>query len=394
MKPLNSDKGKQPVRAHSSGGEGLSASLCAAVQLTAHRPTATSDRPYNGNGYQYGDARRPTTSDGLATATPPPNARSKFRGSLLVAASDALGFSFGRRRPPVRQVPAPVVLSDVIEISAARPDAEDEERDRLRKLAAEAIGLDPNMPSPDSHSQSRASASATDTEEEEEDDAGRRQRYAQFAPGGRRSPHGSSRSVTIPPHIAAKPKSPARGRFRAGSLATGHSPSNSMTIVPIPAFPTTVAALASFREAAGVHPKYYPPSSLRIFALSRNWKSRFLLLSSPATLVTRGRTPAVSYLHLFKSAGADEKELERLEINEDSVVFVSEEEVGGRRHVIKVGGADVGAMRKEYTHEEGGHIMWLLQIADPAEAQRWISNIKHAILGQRCVHSVQSKHHD
>ncbi len=96
----------------------------------------------------------------------------------------------------------------------------------------------------------------------------------------------------------------------------------------------------------------------------------------------------------FKSAGADEKELERLEINEDSVVFVSEEEVGGRRHVIKVGGADVGAMRKEYTHEEGGHIMWLLQIADPAEAQRWISNIKHAILGQRCVHSVQSKRHD
>ncbi|KAF8964185.1 hypothetical protein BDZ97DRAFT_915772 [Flammula alnicola] len=134
-----------------------------------------------------------------------------------------------------------------------------------------------------------------------------------------------------------------------------------------------------------MYPKYYPPSSLRIFALSKNWKNRFLLLSSPATLVTRGQGPAVSYLHLFKSSNPEDKELERLEINEDSVVFVAEEEVGGKSHVIKVAGADVGAMKKDYMHEEGGHTMWLLQIPEQADAQKWITNIKNAILGQRTV---------
>lgn len=300
-------------------------------------------------------------------------------------------------RPPQ----SPTVFSDVIEISAPRADAEDEERNRLREMAAQSIGLDPNIPLPDSHSQSRHSTT-TDEEEDEYVDVGtslrplehlrdpRRSGYPRsdesaLSNGGRRSPHGSSLSVSIPilPHNHTK--SHQGGRFRAGSLASAHIPSNSMAIAPIPAFPTTVAALTSFRESAGMYPKYYPPSSLRIFALSRNWKNRYLLLSTPATLVTKGRTPAVSYLHLFKSSAPEEAELERLEINEDSVVFVSEEDVGGKKHVIKVGGADVGAMRKEYTHEEGGHIMWLLQITDPSDAQRWITSIKHTILGQRCA---------
>lgn len=108
-----------------------------------------------------------------------------------------------------------------------------------------------------------------------------------------------------------------------------------------------------------------------------------MVLSSPITLLSRGAAPTVSYLHLFKSPGAEEKELERLEINEESVVFVAEEEVGGRRHVVKVGGTDVGAMRKEMNHEEGGRTMWFLQLTDPAEAQKWIAMIKNAILGQR-----------
>jgi hypothetical protein len=90
-------------------------------------------------------------------------------------------------------------------------------------------------------------------------------------------------------------------------------------------------------------------------------------------------------LHVFKSAGSEEKELERIEINEDSVVFVAEDEFGGRRSVIKVGGTDVGAMKKEYIVNEGGYSMWLLHIQDTADAQRWITNIKNAVLGQRYV---------
>lgn len=264
----------------------------------------------------------------------------------------------------------------MIEISARR-DAEDEERNHLKQMAAQAIGLSPFMVSTDH--QSREDSTTDEDYEEEHRASGSQNEPSSISDSlpnvGGRSPHGSSLSVSV------ASQQPPPSRYRSGSVS--HSHSNSLTLAPIPPFPTSVAALSSFKQRVGDYPKYYPPSSLRLFALSKNWKTRYLILSSPATLVTRSQAPAVSYLHLFKSSNREEKELERLEINEDSVVFVSEEEVGGKRHVIKVGGADVGAMKKEYTHEEGGHIMWLLQIPDPVEAQRWITDIKNAILGQR-----------
>jgi hypothetical protein len=64
-------------------------------------------------------------------------------------------------------------------------------------------------------------------------------------------------------------------------------------------------------------------------------------------------------------------------------VFVAEQEVGGKKHVIKVGGLDVGALKKELNRGEGGLTMWFLQITDAAEAQKWITVIKNAILCQR-----------
>lgn len=301
-----------------------------------------------------------------------------------MAASDALGFKFGRRRPVGRQPAMPMILPDVIEISAAHLDEEDQERKRLKEIAAQSIGMREYM-SQDNHIRDD---STTDDDEEERRTTSdsvdmrvggysRRSESALNVNGGGLSPHESSHSIAI------LPQQPAIGRrLRSGSVMS-HSPSNSMTIAPIPPFPSTVFSLIPFKQCAGVLPKYYAPSSLRIFALSKNWKERYLILSAPATLVTKGQGPAVSYLHLFKTSNQEDKELERLEINEDSVVFVSEGEVGGRRHVIKVGGTDVGAMKKEYTHEEGGHIMWFLQFSDQQEAQKWITNIKNAILGQR-----------
>ena len=327
--------------------------------------------------YSTQSPTRPSTADGHL------NGRSKFRGNLLVAASDALGFKFGRRRPSIRQPPTQVILPDVIEISASRADEEVEERNRLRDMAAQAIGLGPFLVSQGSQARDN---SATDEDEDEapvlDSTEGRRLGLARNSESAPNIGSGSSLSISIPTQQHQRRAN--GGRFRSGSMLA-HSPSNSMTIAPIPPYPSTVSSLASFLQLSGVYSKYYPPSSLRIFALSKNWKSRFLILSSPATLVTRNQGPAVSYLHLFKSSNSDDKELERLEINEQSVVFLSEEEVGGRRHVIKVGGVDVGAMKKEYTHEEGGHTMWLLQISEPADAQRWITDIKNAIFGQRSV---------
>jgi hypothetical protein len=235
-------------------------------------------------------------------------------------------------------------------------------------------------------SQGSGSRAESTTEDEDEDQFSASENNNSPRLGHPRSSESTPNITTRSPHDSTFSEStstqPTAGRLRSGSMLV-RSPTMTTAIDPIPSFPSTVSALTLFRQSSGMYPKYYPPSSLRIFALSKNWKNRFLILTSPAKLVTRGQIPAVSYLHLFKSSSPDEKELERLEINEDSVVFVAEEEVGGRRQVIKVGGADVGAMKKEYTYDEGGYTMWLLQITDQAEAHQWITNIKSAILGQR-----------
>ncbi|KAI0055308.1 hypothetical protein BV25DRAFT_228700 [Artomyces pyxidatus] len=180
---------------------------------------------------------------------------------------------------------------------------------------------------------------------------------------------------------------PFSHRRRAGSVALStQSRAAASTPVPrIPAFPSTHALLAPFIQFAATLPKHYPPPSLLMLALSKQWKNRFIVLTSPAQPTRASEGPAVSYLHLFKSSGQDEKELERLEINENSVIYVTDEEIGSRRNIIKVGGIDVGGMKKELNSEENGLTMMLLQIVDSAESQKWMNAIKNAVLGQRSI---------
>ena len=286
----------------------------------------------------------------------------------------------------------PVVLPDVIEISAHRRDEDVEERNRLRDMAAQSIGIPATM-----HPNARSLDNSLEEEtgEEEEEGGGGPDRTGlissvsdlehRYPPRNppfalpSRSIQGSSVSIPMP-------SSTLPNRLRSGSLLS-HSRTNSITLAPAPSFPTTLGALPQFTQLEIMLSKFYPPSSLRIFALHRNWRGRFMVLSSTPAVARRDSSPPVSYLHLFKASNADEKEIERLEINEDSVVFVAEEDVGGRKHVVKVAGVDVGARRKELNHEEGGRTMWFLHIPDPTEAQRWITAIKNVILGQRYVTS-------
>ncbi|GLB38257.1 hypothetical protein LshimejAT787_0501220 [Lyophyllum shimeji] len=323
---------------------------------------------------------RPSTAD----ATSP----KKNRGSLLVAASDALGFRFGRRRPSIRQPPMPIILPDVIEISAPPPrDEEDEERDRLRDMAAQSIGLRVVV-KPDTYS---LHDSVEEMDEESEPVTEEAEDAKVPAPLADAENHASCNIVPRSPQestYSVAPTSPLiTTRFRSRSMVHSRSNSrtNSISLAPYPQFPATFNAIDQFQQAGTMLYKYYQPPSLRIFALSKNWRHRFMVLSAPTASSAQNSGPPVSYLHLFKSAVGEEKELERLEINEDSVVFVAEEDVGGRKHVVKVGGKDVGAMKKELNHEEGGRTMWFLHITDSAEAQKWITVIKNAILGQRTV---------
>jgi hypothetical protein len=270
-----------------------------------------------------------------------------------------------------------------MEIRAPPPDKEVEERNWLRDMAAISIGIGRDIATTDSHTLAE-SVEEVNEEEVGETGAGTGEADNRNLPktkpwesmsNPRISPHSSSHSITN-----TLPGIP--NRYGSGPLLA-HSRSNSTTLSPVPAFPVNLNALNQFKQSATSLHKYYPPSSLRIFALSKNWRTRFMVLSSPTALVIRGSSPPVSYLHLFKSSSGDEKEVERLEINENSVVFVAEEDVGGRKYVVKVGGLDVGAFKKEWNHEDGGRTMWFLHITDTAEAQKWISAIKAAILGQR-----------
>ncbi|KAK7056685.1 hypothetical protein VNI00_002402 [Paramarasmius palmivorus] len=368
---------------------------------------------------------------GIRSPTSVPNSpdkRNPSRASLLVMASDALNFNFGRRRKSVRQPvvpprPMPIVLPDVIEISAARKDEEVEERGRLREQAAQALGLSlapedgtvldslghERIDSRDEPRDSTDQGTDQDTLDESvrSSESAGAPTHLHHKPRRPNSSHSTRSPLTSSISVSIPPPSPflGHGRSRSGSMPAvlpspkTHGRSSSIGQSPIPPFPTTPSALRPFTQQSSTFPKYYPPSSLRIFALSKQWKTRYMVLSSPPapslpSLLSRGsntNTPSVSYLHLFKSTG-EEKEIERLEINEDSVVFVSEEDVGGRKHVIKVGGVDVGAMRKDLNHEEGGRTMWYLQMTDPAQSQKWIASIKNAILNQRSMRAGLGHH--
>ncbi|KAJ7254339.1 hypothetical protein B0H12DRAFT_558101 [Mycena haematopus] len=150
-------------------------------------------------------------------------------------------------------------------------------------------------------------------------------------------------------------------------------------VVLLPPFPASPAALAPHIALAATIPKYYPPSSLRIFALSKQWKPRHLVLSVPTAA-------GFSHLHLFKGPAPDDRELERLQITADSVVFVAESQSSDPHapaHVVKVAGADVGARRKDWNPtDDAGRTVWLLHLS-PRDAQRWISAVKSAIFEQR-----------
>ena len=111
--------------------------------------------------------------------------------------------------------------------------------------------------------------------------------------------------------------------------------------------------------------KHYPAPSLLKLALARQWKYRVLVLTSAAQ--------GSACLHVFKTGVPEERELERLSVGIDTVAFVSEEDVGGRRGVVRVG------------RKDGSGTEMALYTADSAQSQEWIAAIKQAVLNQRYV---------
>jgi hypothetical protein len=305
----------------------------------------------------------------------------RSRGSIIVAASDALNTLKFRRRPKSlrRQSTsvknAPIILPEVIEISAARIAEDNQERLRLRDAAAQSLGLGPVL-----QSGSNSYGSLDDEEvARAEDDVSAIEQSA------------DQHSLLVSPQASTSLKpSHSKGlhstHSRTNSSTFSPTTSTSISTSPIPPFPATPADLFQYIQKSSILPKFYPPPSIRIFSFNKQWKLRHIVFTSPPSA-------RASYLHLFKATkrlndqASRETELERLEIDENSVVFVAEEElVGGRKGVIKVGGIDTGIVKKELnSSHDDSRTTWILQVEDQKEAQNWIEAIKGSILQLRSM---------
>lgn len=307
---------------------------------------------------------------------------------------------FGRKKKPPN-IHTSALLPDVIEITAtetkrnsviAATMEEEVERERLRDAAAQSIGLDPDMMSrsPTSVLDNHDFGFGDDIHESDLDHDTETENPTSGSLGPSREGSYISHSMWANDLSSSLGH---RGRTGSVNIAAKSSNTCSPAVAPtIPVYPTTVTGLVTFAQLSRLLPKYYPNHQLLKFA-SKPWKNRFIVMSSPcqplssstSSRPTPTTAPTVSYLHLFKSDNPSEKELERLEINEDSVAFVNanNEEISGRRNVLRVGGVDCGAMKKDLNIEQGGRTMWLLQVSDQQELRQWISAIKNSVLSQR-----------
>ena len=417
-----------------------------------------------------GSVTNPPTSTVTLPAPDDSNKQSSSRsqrGSILVAATDALHFGRGlgsafswRRSKPVvtsseqrhssllntslwngknkskgkgkwaLQPPSSPIsttfLPDVIEISAATSkdlrstlrtngsDEEEAERGRLREAAAQSIGIAPLV------RDSIASSSAVNSSElsvespenqiqsdiESVQDTGKNPVSISLSidgdspdaqsknDGEASSPYPTSSEILRSrrnPSISVNAISLVHGTQALSEENTAPpseaSPVGASTIFNAPAFPCVKSALSSNLQMASNVSKHYLSSSFLAFGFGRQWRSRHIVFTGPSqSSVSNYRNssvPPAYFLHLFKSAAADERELERLQINEDSIVFVADADVAGRRSVVKVGGVDVGVQRKELNAEIDGRTIWLLHLPDLGESQKWINIIKDAIFLQR-----------
>lgn len=377
------------------------------LQLT-HRSVSDPD-PFAANPSPHSILLPPTrsTSVSLSTRTPrtgiagggsTPPVLKKNRTSLLVTASDTI-FAFGTRRrassvlrkPSSKSNPPDDSEPPILDIRSnpAEPEDEAEEREVLRNAAARAIGLDvePRTEDPPSF------------REEDEDDM---QTVEDGLSPSIRS-LGQPRikpfpfdSVSLSHSLARNMPTPASSAASLGGDTTQQHPPNPSRFPTLPQFPCSISSLTAFSQTSSTLLKHYPGGSF-FLGRSRQWKNRHLVLTSlkPPPSPDRSDDPDTqAHLHLFRSSSGDERELERMKINEDSMVFVTDEgsEVVGKKFVLKVGGLNAGGTANKdraprtppsTSKEEDFKIMWLLQCSDSATVQRWIGFVKTAILVQR-----------
>jgi len=304
-----------------------------------------------------------TAAPSVNNHTLPTTARPKQRNSILVAASDALSFSLRRsKRGTVQhahtQKQRTPVIDEVLEISAEAAQKDGvAERERLRDAAAQAVGL-----------AGTTSSDPTIVAVSTRDD------------------------VSV---MSSAARSAKRTTLMSVPQQSGQANQN---ISALPPYPATLNSLQPFIQHSSALFKYYPSQSafLRL-QRSRQWKHRHLVLTSfrcPSdsdSSTGTGDNTTQAQLHLFKSSNSDEKEIDRLGINQESVIYVADGGFGGNKEfVVKVAGFLYGEASSPSSNHSPSNAastptVWLLQLPDLIHMQRWIQFIKSSVLTQRCV---------
>ncbi|OAX31901.1 hypothetical protein K503DRAFT_805680 [Rhizopogon vinicolor AM-OR11-026] len=264
--------------------------------------------------------------------------------------------SFARKKPSSKpQTSLPLVLSEVIEITRPYSFAQEEqERERLRDAAAQSIGL----------IEYAASDHHPDHSQEELDPDTRQEPPPVTTHSPPSSPSPPSRSPIPSPIPTFAPPAPP----------------------PLPPFPTSLGSLTKQTTLTGTFPKFFPPSSLLVYALAKQWKSRFIILTT-ALKGPSESSSTVTHLHLFKSNISSSSELHRLPITQDTAIYVTEQSGPSGKRDGKGGGVrgSGGKASGTVVAIEQGSFVWHFEMQDPSERQRWISAIKAVVLGQRSV---------
>lgn len=155
-------------------------------------------------------------------------------------------------------------------------------------------------------------------------------------------------------------------------------------IASLPKYPATLSELQTLIHTSTTTSKYCPITSpfLRL-SRSKQWKARHIALTTVRPRRELGGSQ--SHIHLFKTSAPHDREIERMIITQDSVVYIADEEfLGGRKFVIKVGGTTANASNPK-RDEQSAASTWLLQMSDASQMQRWIQFIKSAVLMQMSV---------
>ena len=314
------------------------------------------------------------------------------------------------------------IMSDVIEISAAnavaasvRDDEEEierRERDRLREAAAESIGISPLIREDGSSRITNSEDDFFDDDETQDDHPVSSIHDSVENSSGMRA---EAELPSLLHRLQRSGRSAATRHNRSSSLSGIGTPTvdssplvNGMSLTPksslppsliqtTPPFPTTFAILQEPSSRVLPALKLYPSSTILSRGFTRLWRSRTLVVTTLPSPRSAGLlrsfslsqdAPNLCFLHIFKSAGNDERELERMEVLDASACSLLEEEFAGKRFVVKLSGCNVGGGTKEALELQRDQSTWFLSFSGLKEAQNMIAILKEALSESKFVVSL------